>query len=166
MFKAHVVAPIETVTSRDCENHEDQPLAFFCTQCGVPVCAHCLLMGGHVEHPRVSLHSAVGQKQKALAETVGALKVGIKPKPSQNPIFPDTDTRRQEHETATLQKTRTRDSSTSKGNRCCLRTRDSGTSKRNRCCLLFLWGGSSALNWLRVYLSDEASSGAGFHNKG
>mmetsp|Transcript_18956 Transcript_18956/g.46554 ORF Transcript_18956/g.46554 Transcript_18956/m.46554 type:complete len:618 (-) Transcript_18956:9-1862(-) len=75
VFKAHVVSPIEPITSRECETHEDQALAFFCTQCGVPVCAHCLLMGAHIEHPRVSLHSAVQERKEALLETIEALKV-------------------------------------------------------------------------------------------
>lgn len=135
VFKAHVVSPIEPITSRECETHEDQQLAFFCTQCGVPVsnhvicaravlwaskganwtrqcrcvhacvcadvmqhvfvractykdetekslrcapvqvCAHCLLMGAHIEHPRVSLHSAVLERKDALSETIEALKI-------------------------------------------------------------------------------------------
>jgi len=27
------------------------------------VCAHCLLMGTHIEHPRVSLHTAVTDRK-------------------------------------------------------------------------------------------------------
>ena len=38
------------------------------------VCAHCLLMGGHIEHPRVSLHSAVMDKKLTLQSAIDALR--------------------------------------------------------------------------------------------
>lgn len=74
VFRAHVVAPMEPVSGRSCETHEGQALSFFCTQCGVMVCAHCLLMGAHIEHPRVSLHSAVMDRKEQFVGAVEALK--------------------------------------------------------------------------------------------
>ena len=74
VFRAHVVAPMEPVSGRSCETHEGQALSFFCTQCGVMVCAHCLLMGAHIEHPRVSLHTAVMDRKEQFVGAVEALK--------------------------------------------------------------------------------------------
>ena len=74
VFKAHVVTPMEPVSTRACETHDGQALSFFCTQCGVMVCAHCLLMGAHIEHPRVSLHTAVMDKRAQFDAAVQALK--------------------------------------------------------------------------------------------
>lgn len=74
VFKAHNVTPMEPVSGRSCETHEGQPLSFFCTQCGVMVCAHCLLMGSHMEHPRVSLHTAVADRKAQFLTAVETLK--------------------------------------------------------------------------------------------
>mmetsp|Transcript_10210 Transcript_10210/g.23298 ORF Transcript_10210/g.23298 Transcript_10210/m.23298 type:complete len:623 (-) Transcript_10210:107-1975(-) len=75
VFKAHVVTPMEPVSNRECDTHEGQALSFFCTQCGVMVCAHCLLMGAHIEHPRISLHTAVLDRKTQLQEAMEQLKV-------------------------------------------------------------------------------------------
>jgi tripartite motif-containing protein 25 len=72
VFKAHVVTPMEPVSGRSCETHEGQALSFFCTQCGVMVCAHCLLMGAHMEHPRVSLHTAVADRKAQVRRSPAA----------------------------------------------------------------------------------------------
>ena len=72
--QAHVVAPMEPVSGRECEVHEGQALAFFCTQCGVMVCAHCLLMGAHIEHPRISLHTAVVDRKAQFKEAMETLQ--------------------------------------------------------------------------------------------
>mmetsp|Transcript_46819 Transcript_46819/g.124547 ORF Transcript_46819/g.124547 Transcript_46819/m.124547 type:complete len:343 (+) Transcript_46819:349-1377(+) len=74
VFKAHVVVPMELVSTRECELHKGQALSFFCTQCGVAVCAHCLLMGAHIDHPRVSLQYAVKEKKASLLEAIDSLK--------------------------------------------------------------------------------------------
>ncbi|EKX53971.1 hypothetical protein GUITHDRAFT_132400 [Guillardia theta CCMP2712] len=74
VFKAHVVTPMEPVSNRECDTHEGQALSFFCTQCGVMVCAHCLLMGAHIEHPRISLHTAVQERKTQLQEGMELLK--------------------------------------------------------------------------------------------
>ena len=37
------------------------------------VCAHCLLMGAHIEHPRVSLHTAVMDRRAKFTSAVEAL---------------------------------------------------------------------------------------------
>jgi len=73
VFKAHVVTRIEAVSARTCETHDAQPLSFFCTQCGVMVCAHCLLMGAHIEHPRLSFHTAVMNRKAQLETSVELL---------------------------------------------------------------------------------------------
>ena len=74
VFKAHVVVPMEMVSTRECELHKGQALSFFCTQCGVAVCAHCLLMGAHIDHSRVSLQFAVKEKKSSLLEAIETLK--------------------------------------------------------------------------------------------
>ena len=74
VFKAHMVVPMEIVSSRECDVHSGQALSFFCTECGVAVCAHCLLMGAHIEHPRVSLQCAVKEKKTSLMGAAEMLK--------------------------------------------------------------------------------------------
>lgn len=38
------------------------------------VCAHCLLMGTHIEHPRVSLHTAVTDRKAQLIAAMETLE--------------------------------------------------------------------------------------------
>eukprot|EP00397_Hematodinium_sp_SG-2012_P007309 GEMP01007352.1.p1 GENE.GEMP01007352.1~~GEMP01007352.1.p1 ORF type:complete len:497 (+),score=103.35 GEMP01007352.1:98-1588(+) len=41
-----------------CDEHKDEKLNLYCTDCNSAVCAHCLLTGSHKDHKRMSLSEA------------------------------------------------------------------------------------------------------------
>ena len=68
----HKILPSSTPSVPLCPDHDDQKLALYCTQCGVPVCDKCST-GRHKGHPVKEVSQQVPQTKEQILQTIDGL---------------------------------------------------------------------------------------------
>lgn len=77
-FKNHTIvdlmdtrAPAQPVL---CQVHKEEKVGFYCTDCSMAVCSHCILLGDHQDHSNMPIARAVQEQRDVLRSQVERLQ--------------------------------------------------------------------------------------------
>lgn len=81
-FKSHTFVDLDAEVSNDvdltskmvCDTHAEEKLTFYCLDCRMPVCSHCLILGEHKGHQQKPIESAFETGKETLSAWVEKLQ--------------------------------------------------------------------------------------------
>lgn len=77
-FKNHTVVAISDTDNQHldvyCSLHAEEKVGFYCTDCSMPVCSHCILMGDHQDHATIPIAKAAEEQRQMLISQAERLR--------------------------------------------------------------------------------------------
>lgn len=81
-FKSHTIVDLDSEPRNDldlsqkmvCDTHKEEKLTFYCLDCRMPVCSHCLILGEHKGHQQKPIESAFETGKETLSAWVEKLQ--------------------------------------------------------------------------------------------